>query len=338
MLEQSRLSLSAALPKGLLSGSVDASLEEIDNSSLLSNGDVRVGPFAVLKLTPSPDLRHGPLASDEAERPIVATISDGPINTSSTSSTKPAGENFLPFPDDLLQWPDLFGLDDDLSGITSNLPLSLGQYPDFASYSSLIGSENDTYNASLSVSLEPTSGTIGFHDTMSKTRADIPHTGPSATHSETPINVLSEASFLLNIFQNHLASRLTVVPLGQKTPWSTLNVPAAIVTLGDMTILDAPDINHARQANLYSLLACAASYIGMTPSHQLSTPASADYWKQIATQSYNDAKDHLRLSLNQETDGPAKAKYKEQLMAIFAMMESAVRHYVLLGPIASIWI
>lgn len=313
--------MSTTLRKGLVSDSVDASLEEIDSTSLLSDGDVRVGPFAVLKPTSASEVHHGQTC-DETERPTEST-SDVPTISVPAPAPPLAVENLPAFPDDLLQWPDLFGLDDDLYGLTSNLPFSLQQDTNLTLHSPF---ENDTSNEFWSASLEAVPEITEYNGILNTGRAEGVQADPSAPRRESPENVIAEASFLLNIFQNHIVPRLTVVPLGQKTPWSMLSVPAAVVTLGDLTILNSPGINHARQANLYSLLACAAFFVATTPSQQLATSSSAEYWAQIAARSYHEAKGHLRVSLSQETGGPRKAKYKEQLMAVFGMMECAVRH------------
>lgn len=325
-IEQSRLCMSTALSKGLVSGSVDASLVEIDNSSLLSDGDFRIGPFAVLKPTSTSGVHRGAQANSESERSFESTASSAETTTLTAPANPLTIENLPAFPDDLLQWPDLFGLCDDLYGLTSNLPLAcnLQQDTNFTSYSS----GNEIGNAIWSASLESVPEIAEYNERSNTTPAEVFHSNTSATRLKAPDDVLSEASFLLDIFQNHVVPRLTVVPLGQKTPWNMLSLPAAIVTLGDMTILHSPGINHARQANLYSLLACAAYYVAMTPSQQLATSYPPGYWAQVASRSYHEAKGHLRISLSQETGGPTKAKFKEQLMAMFGMMECAVRHYI----------
>lgn len=310
--------MSIALRKSLVSGSVDASLDEIDSSSLLSDGDVRAGPFAVLKPTPSPSDRVSQ-TSGGAEGTVESTASNVETIALPTPATPLAFENLPPFPDDLLQWPDLFGLDDDLYGLTSNLPLSLHQDTDSTSYP--FG--NETCDAFWSASLDTAPGFTEHNDKPNSPGAEVVPAESSATRLGERDTVLAEAPFLLNIFQTHVVPRLTVVPLGQKTPWNILSIPAAIGTLGDITILNSPDVNHARQANLYSLLACAAYYLAMTPQ-QLSASAPAKHWAQIAVRSYRETQSHLRISLIQETGGPRKAKYKEQLMAVFGIMECAV--------------
>jgi arginine metabolism regulation protein II len=47
-------------------------------------------------------------------------------------------------------------------------------------------------------------------------------------------------------------------------------------------------------------------------------------WHQIANQTYQLAKDHIQISLQQETHGPNKARYKDQLMAANILTQYAV--------------
>lgn len=307
--------MSTALGNGLLSGSIDASLEEIDTKSqdpsFLTDNDLRIGPFAVLNLKLSVGNSE---KCDAAEKTIGPALLEAPITTllvPSTPSVQPPIGEFAPQSDEILQWSDLFGLTDDIYGITSNLSLDLVDCPDFVTYPELLDSEGEVYFDSMGA----------IHE---KTFTNSQH-GYSSTITQAPINVLAEASFLLNIFQKHVIPRLTVISLGKKSPWSMLNVPAAMVTLGDMTILESSDVNHARKTNLLSLLACAAFYIAMTPSSGLVDENVRGYWRAYANKCYNEAKGHMRLSLSEETRGPTKAKYKDQLMAIFGMIESAVR-------------
>lgn len=57
--------MGTALNRGLLSGSIDASLEEIEaisTSSFPLQGDVKIGPFAVLNFTSASDEPRGSFA------------------------------------------------------------------------------------------------------------------------------------------------------------------------------------------------------------------------------------------------------------------------------------
>jgi arginine metabolism regulation protein II len=141
---------------------------------------------------------------------------------------------------------------------------------------------------------------------------------------EASVNILNDASFLLKIFQKHVVSQLTVLPLGKKAPWNILNIPAAIITLADLTVMESQDVSHARQANLFSLISCSAMYLSVTRSSRYDDLISISHWQQVANQAYLEAKNHMCVSLSEETEGPTKSKYKDQLMALCAMIESAV--------------
>ncbi|CAL5874342.1 uncharacterized protein PFLUO_LOCUS8638 [Penicillium psychrofluorescens] len=138
------------------------------------------------------------------------------------------------------------------------------------------------------------------------------------------LDILNDASFLLKVFQKHVISQLTIVPLGKKGPWKLLNLPAAIITLADLTVMESQDVSRARQANLFSLISCSAMYLSITPSAGYGDSISITHWQQVANQAYLEAQHHMRISLSEETEGPTKAKYKDQLMAICAMIESAI--------------
>lgn len=116
---------------------------------------------------------------------------------------------------------------------------------------------------------------------------------------------------------------MMAMPLGEKSPWKILNVPAAVLTFSDITFLGAQNISHARLANLYSILACSAFHLSLNPE-SVST-CSVSHWKQVAEQAHRQGKEHMQMSLKNELHEPKKAKYKDQLMAICGMTEFAVR-------------
>lgn len=67
----------------------------------------------------------------------------------------------------------------------------------------------------------------------------IPQVLPTTTiNPTTPVDILGDASFLLHVFQKHLVPQLTIVPFGKKALWNIMNLPAALITLGDLTILE----------------------------------------------------------------------------------------------------
>jgi arginine metabolism regulation protein II len=112
------------------------------------------------------------------------------------------------------------------------------------------------------------------------------------------------------------------MPLGKKSPWKILNVPAAMVTYSDLTILGSRNVNHARQANLYGLLACSAVHLSMYPS--ASSSDTAQHWQETAENMFELARENMQMSIKYETQEPKTAKYKDQLMAICCLTEYAV--------------
>ena len=297
VLEQYRRSMGTAISKGLISGSIDASLEEIDQRSQepspLFENEMRVGPFAVLDFTKpsSSSGDHTGLALGRPMNPTHTPLSDHGIGVSDSSSYP---VDIPGYADDLLQWSDLF--DEDCYGMFSD-SFYPGNHIDFSQL-------DDTYPETVlpieDASLQP---------------LPFPHT-------PTTINILGHASFLLKNFQKNIVPQMTVVPLA-KSPWNILNVPAALVTLGELTIMESESVSHARQANLYSLLACSAVHLAMDSSSETGS-FPRNHWKEVSKQAYQDANTHLKISLNEEAGGAKKAKLKDQLMAVYGLTEFAV--------------
>lgn len=315
--------MSIALNRGLLSGSIDASLEEIEavsTSSCPLQGDVKIGPFAVLDFTsPSDEPRSSSFASNATDRTTEQSRPDA-SNRLPLTQQPFASEEFLGLPDDSLQWSDIFGLNDNLYGITSNFSFDSMNYPSFPASSRWLVSESEMYNASLAMNLDLTHNMV--HEERQAHCISIPQT--TLDSPVASLDILNDASFLLKVFQKHVISQLTIVPLGKKGPWKLLNLPAAIITLADLTVMESQDVSRARQANLFSLISCSAMYLSITPSAGYGDSISITHWQQVANQAYLEAQHHMRISLSEETEGPTKAKYKDQLMAICAMIESAV--------------
>ncbi|CAG8905548.1 unnamed protein product [Penicillium egyptiacum] len=297
--EQYRRSMGTVISKGLVSGSIEASLEEIDQRSqepsFMYKNETRVGPFAVLhfKKTSSSAGGHTGLALERPMNSIPTPDSNHGIGESDLSSYP---VDIPGYADDLLQWSDLFG--EDCYGMFSDPSCDPGNHFDFSQY-------NDT-NPGTALPLEDAS-LQSLH---------FPQTLP-------PIDILSHASFLLKNFQKNIVPQMTVVPLA-KSPWNILNVPAALVTLGELMIMESESVSHARQANLYSLLACSAVHLAMDSPTATIGSFPRNHWKEVSEQAYQDAKTHLKISLSEETAGARKAKLKDQLMAIYGLTEFAI--------------
>jgi arginine metabolism regulation protein II len=319
--------MGAILNKGLFSGSIDSTIEEIDARSCgpfaSPFNDIRIGPFAVLNFN-DVDQEVRDLPPGGASKPIVEPPADSvlPVRRSPLPAELPELST-----DDLLQWSDIFGLDDDLYGITSNFPLNLMSYPDFSAHPDWLTYDDTICNLSSPTILDSTietfqmpSGHLG-QDSMS-----LPQTlqATTASNPTAHVDVLGDAPFLLHIFQKHVVPQLTIVPFGKKASWNIMNLPAALVTLGDLTILESQEVSHARQANLYSLLTCAAVFLAKKPPTESDGDNQLTHWHQVASRSYHEAKEHTLIFMK-EPLGMPKAKYKDRTMAMCAMIEAAVR-------------
>lgn len=318
--EQSRLSMSAALGTNLVSGSIDASLAEVDLRSRdperSLEGDIVIGPFSVLDFNnvsvsqqqqvqqPQP---HSAVSQEDESAPAVpppAVQSTDPIMAEEISDPSPVSIiDSLSQMDDFLHWSDLLSFSPDQAGLVTHPTLSVPN-----DFSFEVGSE-----AGLLQSLSN-----GHEDPMGMLN-------PQQTSMEmvsTTTDVLKDAQFLLKHFQDVVIPQIMAIPFGHKSPWKILNLPAAVVAFGDTTFLGTEGVSHARLANLYGLLACSAIELALKPPTEL--VGSTEHWYNIANQTYQQAKDHIQISLQHETSGADKAKYKDQLMAANILTQYAV--------------
>ena len=305
--------MSDALSADLVSGSIDASLAEIDtrsrDSEKSSQGDIVVGPFAVLDLTTSnPVVPRTTTGTSNAEAPSLDPLDDGSSVVSPSLS-----QESIAYMNDLLQWSDILSLDPQMHSAALSAPFDLGDWLPLESATQVPILERN-------VTGEETGQSSAVH--MSVVQEGVRMMTQQTLIDPNPPDVLANAHFLLRHFQDHVISRLMAIPLDQKSPWKILNVPSAVVTYSDMTFLGSQTISHARLANLYCLLACSALHLAVDPS--LGSPDSKERWRPVAEYAYHVAKDHMQMSLKNETQEPKKAKYKDQLMAICALTEYAV--------------
>jgi arginine metabolism regulation protein II len=215
--EQSRISIGTALKRGLLSGSIDASLEEIEaisTSSFPRQDDVKIGPFAVLDLTSVSDVPRGPSASNTTDRTTEQSHPEASNDRLHATHPSFASEELLGLPDDSLQWSDIFGLNDNLYGITSNFSFDSMNCPNFSPFSRWLVSESEIYNASLAMNLDLTHNMV--HEERQAHCTSILQT--TLDSPVASVDILNDASFLVKVFQKHVISQLTIVPLGKKGP------------------------------------------------------------------------------------------------------------------------
>lgn len=314
--------MSDALSADLVSGSIDASLAEIENRSRdagrPSQGDVVVGPFSVLDFSlTGPKSASTTQPADETTVANDVVLSSGNTLPEGASGVSPAlSQDSLAYMNDLLQWSDILSLDPQLHSATLSGTLDLGDWLPLD-----LGTQAPILEHNL----------LGEAPSLMNDTAAVYNPGPEngcdskmiSAVDNNPPDVLADAHFLLRHFQDHVISRMMAVPLDQKSPWKILNVPSAVVTYSDITFLGSQNITHARLANLYCLLACSALHLTVNPS--MRTSDSTERWKPVAEYAYHLAKDHMQMSLKHETQEPKKAKYKDQLMAICALTGFAVR-------------
>ena len=309
--------MSAALAADLSSGSIDTSLAEIDsrsrNTEWQSNGDIVVGPFSVLDMTPAscneapepapppPPPQNTDAVEDARVQEPVHVATPPPVDMPSLAlSPSSLMVGSLSQMDDFLHWSDLFDLAPEPSGLTPHPFLDAVDRLDF---------DPGPWPLTNSGDQSDVRGIV----TPQKTPPDL--TFP-------PVDIMTDAPFLLKHFQDRVIAQMMAMPLGEKSPWKILNVPAAVLTFSDLTFLGAQNISHARLANLYSLLACAALHLAS--NLDIGPGQSMEHWRQVADQTHSQAKDHMQMSLKKEIHEPKKAKYKDQLMAICGMTEYAV--------------
>lgn len=321
MLEQSRLSMSAALESNLVSGSIDASLAEVDLRSRdpdrSSEGDIVIGPFAVLDFKNDPTLQKPPepqpAALQDREDSLVPEITVPAVQSVQSTDAIMAEDVQNPSPvsiidslsqmDDFLHWSDLLSFSPDQAGLVTHPSLSV---PNDFSFD--VGNETGLLQGLSNGQEDP----IGMF-TPQQTSAEL---------VSTTTDVLKDAQFLLKHFQNVVIPQITAIPFGHKSPWKMLNLPAAVVAFGDTTFLGSEGVSHARLANLYGLLACSAIELALKPPTVAAE--STEHWYSIASQTYQQAKDHIQISLQHELSGSSKAKYKDQLMAANILTQYAV--------------
>ncbi|OGM48913.1 hypothetical protein ABOM_003152 [Aspergillus bombycis] len=314
--EEDRRSMTAALSKDLLLGSVDASLEEIDTMSrtpcFRSEREARIGPFAVLHISApsgkSQDIQVPCLTAEPPTDEIPSIqVSNASVPTVLDVSPAPV--------DSFLQWDDI---------------LDLGsEFPALSAYHDLDFQSTFDCTTLLHLNGHLTGQTPIAYPTFDDDEGcDISSGNPAyqqtLTHrSYINDDILKNAPELLKHFQKGVVPQMTVVPLSKKSPWDIVNIPAALLTLGALTIMNCETVTHARHAHLYSLLACSAIDLATNPSKN-KLRSSREYWEKLAERCYAEAKSHIRISLSEETGGPRKAKLKDQLMALYGMIKFTV--------------
>lgn len=307
--------MSTALATGLTSGSVDASLAEIETKSKdaewSSTADIVVGPFGVLNLNttacteiiqPTPPVEMN--ASTEHDMPPTGEMHPGSV-------TSPLIDSLLN-PGEFLHWANHFSLDSGLMGTLDYHAFNPGTSASEAGIHDPSPSHHQS-EAAIHGAIEE-QHEVGL---MVRPRQDPSNPVPSS------VDLLYDAPFLLKHFQDNVVTQMMCLLVGQKSPWSIINIPAAVLTISDLTYLGEQNLNNAKLANLYSILALSAYHLSRNPS--LDSRHLPEHWERVTNETYSLAKDSIQHSLRNEVRGLGKAKYKDQLMAISAMTAFAVR-------------
>ena len=296
--------MNSALIAGLSSGSVDASLIEVDactkDSDKLRDGVVNVGPFGVFSLCDRP-------STDQAEAPLLIQDIDAPADFATASMSDL--DSILGI-GNALGWNDLFdtGLDFTGSGHDEQV------YEDPLAMLARVANQPPGLQSAFQQSNDVATMEPGRRDGAPLLKSSTKMTDPE---------LLSYGQILLKHFKDVVIPTYSPVPMDSRSPWEIMNCYAAVQTLGDLTFLDVRNVKHANKANLYGALACSAYNIAKTQPEGLDLTSAK--CQQIGDYASRSAKKHLQDSLRTETTGPQKAKYKDQLMAINMLIALAVR-------------
>jgi arginine metabolism regulation protein II len=294
-------SMSTSITARIASDDLDASLARIDARVKDVNGadDHRntEGPFGVIDFRASETFPPSITISEQFDPERLDPRSEEMLDDSPVTEGLPGN------PNDFLGWADLLALDFENDVFFSEAP--------FPSESQKLDSVFANAGSSRTV-----------HDLEN---LQVPNDGLVDPTTPSPPGAIDLKSptiqNLLRYFRDQVIPKFSAIPEGHKSPWKILNTSAAVQTLAEMTYMGGVGVKHASLANLYAVLAISAHVLGCAPEDSVHT---GDYWQRLSKQASNQAKAHLQISLQQETQGSGKCKYKDQLMMIIAMAAYAV--------------
>lgn len=295
-------SLTAAVP------SVGEALFRLDERSNDHSVCFRVGPFGVFKPTIDPNA-----SPPNAMTPCPALTTEHNVCTSlpwtdelETIDTVLLNRDTLSVTGDFLEWSDLFDWSHDELTHVDGLH-HLGQ----ASGSRLLDWQLNDLSLPDSVGLG------------SELRVPAINLSDKYAYLDSPVDLVVDAPLLLKFFDDRVIDQMSSLPVTKKSPWRTLHLPAAIVTLSELTVLAPRKIRHASKASFFALLAVSAYQLSVNET-ELASLERKGHWEAVSVSTHSAAKYHLDLSLENETQGEGKAKYKEQVMALTAYLATSV--------------
>ncbi|KAG7425464.1 Arginine metabolism regulation protein II [Fusarium oxysporum f. sp. raphani] len=290
---------------------VTAALNQIDEES--KGLDIKddaantceVGPFQVFKFetsqsvtTPSDHVSFNDMdldtLSENQTQDFSETIENDQIASNDFSTTSL----------DFLHWGDLFTWDVSVLDNPPQLP-----YDNF-----------DTLPMNLNW---PNETNMGFSESLDM----MPFETASDDVAWPQLDLMMDAPILLKHFNDDVISQMGSLPINEKSAWKTLHYPSAIMTLSELTMLDVDrdQIKRANLATFYALIAVSSFHLSLNSITFPSLARPGDHWKSLSSRTYEAAKQHLKVSLEKESQpGPHKAKYKEQLMGISAVLATAL--------------
>ncbi|KAH7007434.1 fungal-specific transcription factor domain-containing protein [Ilyonectria destructans] len=128
---------------------------------------------------------------------------------------------------------------------------------------------------------------------------------------------MSRIHHLLENYQSDMA-KLLPMSYNKKPPWQTLYLPSTRSTVGEFVLQG--DAGPARASLLFSILAISAFNLDRLCGEAEQT----SHWWHLGQTYKHRAKARARQSLQDESTGGPKAKYKDVLMALLAMVTLCV--------------
>ncbi|KAF4990261.1 hypothetical protein FGRMN_8569 [Fusarium graminum] len=312
--EENRKSMSNALLTDVPS-TVTAALNQIDEESkaldIKNEAQIicEVGPFQVFKFescqftaTPISDhISFNDMDLDNLSEVQTQDLSER-IENDADQSIFPNAYSSTSL--DFLHWGDLFTWD---VSVLDNPPQP------YNSFEALPMNLNWPHHLNMS-----------FYDSLDTV---VPFEAVSDDVAWPQLDLMTDAPLLLKHFNDDVISQMGSLPINEKSAWKTLHYPSAIITLSELTMLDVSksQIKRANLATFYALIAVSAFHLSLNSITFPKFVRPGDHWKSISSRTYEAAKQHFKLSLEKESQpGPHKAKYKEQLMAISAVLATAL--------------
>lgn len=291
--EKDRLSMSTALQSSLASASIGHTLEEVERLAglpLVAGESIFVGPFGVLGLKTADPEENTAVASQNG---VLTPADDYPGTSDTTSMMLPSficNEN-LDLTDICLDWPDLFGMD-------SLWPCPAFTPPPEPSIWHGQVSNGITDNQSLSLHpMPPPFELVGIE--------------------------MPEVETLLFHYRQRVICDMFSFPPHDKSPMEIMNAASAVVTLANIRHMGTERLTHASMANLLAVTALSAGHFAAGASTDPAIDAS--HWTRISNSAYEQGQAHMKHSLTVELRQPRPPKYKDQLMALSAVLGFAVR-------------